>query len=63
MKWEIKKKRKWEIKKKRKWEIKKIKKKTKNDVVKNVEIKEWKEKPKEIKSPEENKNTMDYFPN
>ena len=62
MKWEIKKKRKWEIKKKRKWEIKKIK-KTKNDVVKNVEIKEWKEKPKEIKSPEENKNTMDYFPN
>ena len=31
----------------------------KNNIVKDVEIKESKEKPKEIKSPEEDKNTTD----
>ena len=35
----------------------------KNNVVKNTEIKESMEKPKKIKSPEENKNTTDSYPN
>ena len=35
----------------------------KNNVVKDVEIKESIEKPKEIKSPEEDKNMTDYYPN
>ena len=35
----------------------------KNNVVKDVEIKESIEKPKEIKSPEEDKNTTDSYPN
>ena len=35
----------------------------KNNVVKDVEIKESIEKPKEIKSPEEDKNMTDYDPN
>ena len=34
-----------------------------NNVVKDAEIKESMEKPKEIKSPEENKNTTDSYPN
>ena len=34
-----------------------------NNVVKDVEIKESIEKPKEIKSFEENKNTTDFYPN
>ena len=41
---------------KRKWAIKK-------NIVKDSEIKESKEKPKEIKSPEEDKNTTDSYPN
>ena len=35
----------------------------KNNVVKDAEIKESIEKPKEIKSPEEDKNTTDSYPN
>ena len=35
----------------------------KNNVVKDAEIKESIEKPIEIKSPEEDKNTIDYYPN
>ena len=35
----------------------------KNNVVKDVEIKELIEKPKEIQSPEGDKNTTDYYPN
>ena len=35
----------------------------KNNVVKDAEIKESIEKPKEIKSPKEDKNTTDYYPN
>ena len=35
----------------------------KNNVVKDAEIKESIEKPIEIKSPEEDKNTTDYDPN
>ena len=35
----------------------------KNNVVKDAEIKESIEKPIEIKSPEEDKNTIDYDPN
>ena len=35
----------------------------KNNVVKDSEIKESIEKPKEIKSPEEDKNTTDSYPN
>ena len=35
----------------------------KNNVVKDAEIKESIEKPKEIKSPEEDKNMTDYYPN
>ena len=35
----------------------------KNNVVKDSEIKEPKEKPKEVKSPEEDKNTTDSYPN
>ena len=54
-KWEIEK-RKWEIKK-RKWVIKR------NNAIKDAEIKESVEKPKEIKSSEEDKNTTDYYPN
>ena len=34
----------------------------KNNIVKDVETKESIEKPKEVKSPEEDKNMMDYFP-
>ena len=34
----------------------------KNNVVKDVEIKESIEKPNEIKSFEENKNTTDFYP-
>ena len=43
--------------KKRKWTIKK------NNVAKDVTIKESIKKPIEIKSPEEDKNTTDYYPN
>ena len=35
----------------------------KNKVVKDATIKESIEKPIEIKSPEEDKNTIDYYPN
>ena len=35
----------------------------KNNVVTDAETKESIEKPKEIKSPEENKNMTDYYPN
>ena len=35
----------------------------KNDIVKDVEIKESIEKPKEIKCPEEDENMTDYDPN
>ena len=35
----------------------------KNNIVKDAEIKESIEKPKEIKSPEEDKNTTDSYPN
>ena len=35
----------------------------KNNVVKDAEIKESIEKPKEIKSPKEDKNTTDHHPN
>ena len=35
----------------------------KNNVVKNAKIKELIEKLKEIKSPKEDKNTTDYYPN
>ena len=35
----------------------------KNNIVKDAEIKESIEKPKEIKSPEEDKNMTDYDPN
>ena len=35
----------------------------KNNVVKDAEIKESTEKPTQIKSPEEEKNTTDYYPN
>ena len=35
----------------------------KNNVVKDAEIKESTEKPTQIKSPEEDKNTTDYYPN
>ena len=34
----------------------------KNNIGKEVEAKESIEKPKEVKSPEEDKNTTDYFP-
>ena len=34
----------------------------KNNIVKDVETRESIEKPKEVKSPEEDENTMDYFP-
>ena len=54
-KWEIKK-RKWAIKK-RKWAIKK------NNIVTDSKIKKSMEKPKEIKSPKEDKNTTDSYPN
>ena len=43
--------------KKRKWTIRK------NNVAKDVTIKESIKKPIEIKSPEEDKNTTDYYPN
>ena len=59
----IKKRRKWEIEK-RKWEIKKRKWAIKrNNAIKDAEIKESVEKPKEIKSSEEGKNRTDYYPN
>ena len=59
----IKKRRKWEIEK-RKWEIKKRKWVIKrNNAIKDAEIKESVEKPKEIKSSEEDKKTTDYCPN
>ena len=35
----------------------------KNNIVKDANIKELIEKPIEIKSPEEDKNTIDYYPN
>ena len=35
----------------------------KNNVVKDAEVKGLIEKPKEIKSPKEDKNTTDYYPN
>ena len=57
-KWEIKKRRKCEIKKRRKWETKKRKWEIKK---KNIEIKDSIEKPKEIKSPEEDKNATDSY--
>ena len=62
-KWEIKKWRKWEIKK-RKWAIKKRKWTIKkNSIVTDSDIKKSIEKPKEIKSPTEDKNTTDSYPN
>ena len=50
---------KWATKKRKwtKWAIKK------NNVAKDVTIKESIKKPIEIKSPEEDKNTTDYYPN
>ena len=57
-KWEIKKRRKCEIKKRRKWETKKRKWEIKK---KKIENKDSIEKPKEIKSPEEDKNATDSY--
>ena len=58
----LRKEKKWEIKK-RNWAIKKRKKPIKKITVKYAEIKESIEKPKEIKSPQEDKNMTDSYLN